>query len=183
MEMEIQIYIVYAKEIMVQDQLRFMFYMEEIISRVFYYILEQNNMKLMKIGNFVQEITMEMEIQIYIVYAKEIMVQDQLRFMFYLEEIISRVFYYIQEQNYMRLMKIGNLDFLENIYVAFLKEVLGLILLKYIFQMEIIISKISCFKKELNCMKLGKILPFLFMEILFMLSLRMEVVILQRFIV
>ena len=112
----------------------------------------------------------------------EILILNLLKYMFYQEKKISKIFYYIQEQNYMRLMKIGILDYQEKIYVALLKEVQELEPLKCIFQMEIIISRIFCSKQELIYMKQEKIFVFMHTETLFLLFLKMELVIQLKFI-
>ena len=123
-----------------------------------------------------------MDVSIYIVFQEEILVLNLLKYMFYQEKKISKIFYYIQEQNYMRLMKIGILDYQEKIYVALLKEVQELEPLKCIFQMEIIISRIFCSKQELIYMKQEKIFVFMHTETLFLLFLKMELVIQLKFI-
>ena len=123
-----------------------------------------------------------MDVSIYIVFQEEILILNLLKYMFYQEKKISKIFYYIQEQNYMRLMKIGILDYQEKIYVALLKEVQELEPLKCIFQMEIIISRIFCSKQELIYMKQEKIFVFMHTETLFFLFLKMELVIQLKFI-
>ena len=123
-----------------------------------------------------------MDVSIYIVFQEEILVLNLLKYMFYQEKKISKNFYYIQEQNYMRLMKIGILYYQEKIYVALLKEEQELEPLKCIFQMEIIISRIFCSKQELIYMKQEKIFVFMHTETLFLLFLKMELVIQLKFI-
>jgi len=63
----------------------------------------------MVIGNFVYEIIIEMDVLIYIVYLKEIQVLIPLKFIFYREKIIFKVFYFKQRQILAKLMKLGNL--------------------------------------------------------------------------